>query len=305
MILLLAACSGKKSKVLSQEDMAQLMADIHMAEGMVDVNYSDFHTDSDRLALRMSIYEAHGVTREQVDSSFEWYGHHIEDYIKVYDRTIEILESRQSTLLAKATEKITAEGDSVDIWPYSPHFEISRRAPSGIITFDIEADSNWHDADVMRLKYKMVKTTEPVLARIVIEYADGTSFFNYVIGNTTGFNNIDVRVDSLRGPVRVAGYMMATPKADETVIIDSISLVKMRGFLSTRYVGQRPFDYNIKSKEEQEEQTTVNNDTLPSDGSMPAFDSKPIKATAPGAHQAPQQVWRTTSPIKRAGNNRR
>lgn len=52
MILLLAACSGKKSKVLSQEDMAQLMADIHMAEGMVDVNYSDFHTDSDTRSAR-------------------------------------------------------------------------------------------------------------------------------------------------------------------------------------------------------------------------------------------------------------
>ena len=90
------SCRHTPEGVLEQEEMAQLMADIHMGEALVDFNYSTYPNDSTRKMLKQSIYAAHKVTAEEVAPSLEWYGKHIEDYITVYDRTLEIIQQRQS-----------------------------------------------------------------------------------------------------------------------------------------------------------------------------------------------------------------
>lgn len=244
-ILLFAGCGKKEKMVLDTEEMASLMADIHIAEAVVDLNHDEYQTDSARLVLRRSIYDAHGVTPRQVDSSFVWYGYHIEDYMKVYERTIEILNDRQHTLLSESSRQVAIAGDSVDIWPMSRHFEFSRRSPSRILTFSIPSDSNWRNNDVFTLRLNMVTATNPVIARMVVEYADGTSYYNLAAGKNKGTAEVSIRVDSTLSPIRIAGYIITRPDDRETVRLDSISLVRLRKHLSKKYFSQRPFNYGI------------------------------------------------------------
>lgn len=248
LLLVPAGCKEENKVVLDKEEMASLMADIHMAEAAVDLNYQRFPSDSSRMALKQSIFRAHGVTQEQVDSSFSWYGYHIEEYMLVYDRTLEILKERQKDLLSTSTERIAVAGDSVDVWPMSQHMEFSRRSPSRILTFALEADSNWHDKDVFSLNMNVVGAQVPLIARMAVEYADGTSGFNLTTSRDKGRTDVAVRVDSARNPVRIVGYIIASPKEDETVRIDSISLTRMRAELAKRYFSMRRFDYGIKQK---------------------------------------------------------
>ena len=70
------------------------MADIHTGEAVVEQNRQYYPDDSARQVFRQSIYMKHGITPEQFDSSLSWYGHHITEYMALYDRTIEILENR-------------------------------------------------------------------------------------------------------------------------------------------------------------------------------------------------------------------
>lgn len=243
--ILFAAC-GKKSMVLDKEEMASLMADMHIAEAVVDMNNSAFPTDSSRQALKQSIYAAHGVTSEQVDSSYVWYGYHIEDYMEVYDRTIEIIEERQRDMLTASSEQIVVAGDSVDIWPMASRLEFSQRSPSRILTFSIPADSNWRDRDVFSLRFNMASAKRPVIARMNIEYADGSTYYNLVAGKNKGMADVSVRIDSARQPVKIVGYLMANPDQNETVLLDSIALVRMREYIPTHYFSMRQFTYGAK-----------------------------------------------------------
>lgn len=232
--------------VLDKEEMASLMADMHIAEAMVDMNNSLFPTDSSRQALKQSIYAAHGVTSAQVDSSYAWYGYHIEDYMEVYDRTIAIIEERQRQMLTASAEQVLVAGDSVDIWPMAPQMEISSRSPLRIVTFSIPADSNWRHHDVFALRYHIASAKMPVVARMNVEYAEGTTFFSVQGGKSKGTGEVSVRIDSALQPQRIVGYIMAAPQPDETVMLDSISLVRMREYIPTPYFSMRQFNYGAK-----------------------------------------------------------
>ena len=288
-IVLLCACHKSNDMVLDKEEMASLLADIHMAEAVVEYNRADFYTDSAKMLLRRSVYDAHGVTPEQVDSSFSYYGYHIEDYMKVYDRVQEILEERQKDLIASAIEKVIAVGDSVDIWPMSRHFEFSRRAPSRILTFSVPVDTNWRDRDVFTLKFHMHPSKEATLARLVVNYADGTSNFALQDGKNNGIGKVSVRIDSARLPIGITGYMLARPKGDETVRIDSISFTRMRANLVQQYIPERFFDYNIKPKPEATDSVAADSVAVPTanhPGGSSVTTTHPA-ATTPGAHREP------------------
>lgn len=255
--LLIASCGKKDNIVLDKDEMASLMADIHIAEAVVDLNQNLFGDDSSKMLLKQSIYAAHGVTAEVVDSSYRWYGHHIEDYMEVYDKTIKILSNRQKELISATNEQIIIAGDSVNVWPMSNHFEFSNRAATRLVTFTVPADSNWRNNDVFTLRFNMATAKNPVTARMVIEYADGKSFYNIAGGKSKGFGEVSIRVDTTMSPVKIAGYIITQPEKNEIVRIDSISLVRMRQNLSKQYFSQRPFHYGIKPKPKKETTDSV------------------------------------------------
>lgn len=118
-VLALSACSKVPSGVIAPEEMAQLLADIHTGESVIDMNRMEFSSDSAKQAYKQSVYARHGVTAEQVDSSFGWYGRNISQYMEVYDRTIEILDRRliETGNRIAADAALSIAGDSVDVWP--------------------------------------------------------------------------------------------------------------------------------------------------------------------------------------------
>lgn len=274
--LIFIGCGEKNKIVLDTDDMASLMADIHIAEAVVNLNHNDFDDDSSKMLLKQSIYAAHGVTAEQVDSSYKWYGHHVEDYMEVYEKTIKILNERQGELLSASSRQVAAEGDSVDIWPMSSRMEFSRQSPSRLITFSIPADSNWQNNDVFTLRFNMASAIKPVTARMVVEYADGTSFYNLAAGKNKGKGEVSLRVDSTLSPIRIAGYIITHPEQKETVRIDSISLVRMRSHLFKKYFSQRPFKYGLKPKpKEDTDSSTTASDSVPATGANTLPDAAP------------------------------
>lgn len=98
--------------------MAGMLADMYMAESLVEMHHSDFTSDSARRVLRQSVYAKYGVSAQEFDSSLMWYGQHFDTYMKVNERTVEILNERDkklgSAILATNTSFF---GDSVDVWP--------------------------------------------------------------------------------------------------------------------------------------------------------------------------------------------
>ena len=84
-ILLFSAC-GRPSWVLSEEQMEDVLFDIHIADAEISNSYSDFQKEEIRQELYASVYKKHEITQQQFDTSLVWYGQHLKKYFAIYER---------------------------------------------------------------------------------------------------------------------------------------------------------------------------------------------------------------------------
>lgn len=226
----LTSCSKVPRSVIQPEEMARLMADVHTAEGVIDMNHRRFHSDSSRQVLRQSVYMRHGVTAEQVDSSLAWYGRNITYYMDVYDRTIEILDHRliESGNRLAAAAALSIAGDSVDVWPGARLLRINDRLPSKLFTFSYDADQNWEPGDSYTWRAKFFNSTELNRWGIVAEYTNGT--LEYQAGNVNGdgWHEMVFVTDSTLTAKRIYGFLSAANKPGLETVLDSVEMIRKR-----------------------------------------------------------------------------
>ena len=256
----ISSCSKTPEGVLNQEEMASLMADIHMGEAVIDYNYSTFPNDSTRKMLKQSIYLAHGVDQEIVDTSFVWYGNHIEDYIKVYDRAIEIIQDRQRDYVNASNSQITIAGDSVEVWNGPRHVIVNNRIPASFITFNVRPDSIWQNGDVYMLSYKTISNSQPVKSKLLVDYSDGSTSYVDKIVNEKSKNLLRIQVDSTLTPLRVYGYINIPANQQSYYEVDSIALTRMRKNLFEKsYMINTVFRNGIIKPQEPSDDSVDNN----------------------------------------------
>lgn len=225
---LLGGCRKQPDGVLSREEMALVVADLHMADGVTALNYSQYPTDSARQALKQSVLAARGVTQQQLDTSFMWYGNHLDKYMEVCDRVIEILHERQNSIAAGASAQIAMAGDSVELWPNARHIIGTPRMLSRVMTFTLDPDTNWRPGDIYTLQYKVINARNRVASRILADYSDGTTDYRDEPGTSQGTASLKLQLDSTRTPERVYGYIILDPDRRDYFHLDSISLVRTR-----------------------------------------------------------------------------
>lgn len=227
-VFAVVACSRVPGNVIPPEDMAELLADIHIGEGVTDQS-SDFRSDSMRRILKQSIYARHGVNSAKVDTSMIWYGRHLDEYQKVYDRTIEILEEKYADATANAVgEAMAIAGDSVDVWNLASHFALTGLDRPQYFTFSIESDENWNPGDAYTWKFKTINNADALGLRLMVDYNDG--FTEVTTSSTTddGWHNVQLSLDSTRTADRIYGVAAFNVNPDNHLYIDSISLVRKR-----------------------------------------------------------------------------
>lgn len=228
-ILAVTSCNRVPSYVIEPDEMASLMADMHIAESVVDLNRRDYPSDSMLSVMKQSVLARHGVTQAQLDTSFDWYGHNIGRYMEVYDRTIEILETRiAETGNRIAAEAVSVAGDSVDVWSNSPFISVSDLSPSKIVTFALNRDENLEAGDSYTWRAKFVNNSEPSVWSIVAEYGDGAREVINSDINGDGWQEIKLVTDSTRIIECIYGYMSLRPKQHTTLWADSIMLIRNR-----------------------------------------------------------------------------
>lgn len=229
-LLLAVACKKVPSDVIQPDDMASLMADIHTAEAVVDMNHSSYSNDSLKLTMRQSVYMRHGVTSAEVDSSIAWYGRNIGHYMDVYDRTIEILEHRliETGNRIAADNALSIAGDSVDVWPNARFISLNDRLPSHFVTFSFGRDPNWQRGDNYAWRAKFFNADTRMEWLMGIEYADGSIEWHNETPEGDGWKEISLQTDSTRQPTRLFGYLSGNNTRGTELRIDSVSLVRKR-----------------------------------------------------------------------------
>lgn len=234
--MLAAGCSRRPSMVLGQEDMAQLMADLHEAEGLVDQNYTVYRSDSSKLRLRQAVYVKHGVTQAEVDSSLAWYGYNIERYTKVYDRVLEILEKRLKSVRSQGGEAsrpdmtFAVEGDSAVVWRTYTPLLFSPRMERELVNTSLQRDQYWREGDRYVLRFKSVGASEPMMARVTVNYARDSTATRMWQGEMDGWHTLTVDTDTaIMAQSVVMELRYAAPRDTRGIAaIDSVTLTRIR-----------------------------------------------------------------------------
>ena len=230
----LAGCRKTPEGIIAPDKMALLLADIHTTEAALDGNASGFATDSAKRALMQSLFAKHGVTSAQVDTSFYWYGAHLEEYMKVYDMTIETLQKRiaeAENAGAKADEtprQVSEDGDSVNIFRTTPSMRLTAGTPSEYIPFHFATDKNWDRGDRYTLSARTLYANAPLQLMLVVDYNDGTAEYATLRRSSDATQHLTLATDSSKVATSVYGYIHYSPSERETVFVDSISLVRVR-----------------------------------------------------------------------------
>lgn len=235
-LLLLIGCSKTPSGIIGKEKMARIIADLSIAEAIIETDSRSFPDDSSKIVLKQSIFAKNRVTPEQVDTSLRWYGRNMDILVEVYDRAIEMTEADMKKNALNSTPSISTaprsiyatEGDSVNLWSGPAAQLFAAIMPANIITFSVSSDRNWEKGDIFVVSAKALGAVEPVQFVLTAEYQDGSR--EYVANTVTGskWNHLKLPMDPEKAATSVHGYILYTPRADEVVALDSISLVKTR-----------------------------------------------------------------------------
>ncbi len=228
-VVVLIGCNSTPEHVIPPEKMARLLADIHTGESVVEINRSDYIDDSLKKTLKQSIYAKHSVTAQQVDTSFVWYGHNIEQYIKVYDRVIEILDEEIKGIGTIGDGmQITVAGDSADVWNGVRFCILDYNAPSEYISFSINKDDNWNKGDNYQWQMKLFNNRSAMEWLLFADYDDGTTDYYGESKTVDGWNRLSFVVDSTKNATRLYGVVRIDLAPGERVFVDSISLIRTR-----------------------------------------------------------------------------
>lgn len=234
LLLLAAACSSTPDYVIPQKKMAALMADIYTGDAVVESASRDWRQDSVRRVLLHSIYQRHGVTAEDVDTSLVWYGHNIQAYMDMCKLTEDILQQRideverQGGHSDRVVAAVTVDGDSVDVWAGARTRRNTPLSPSEYTTFVLQPDRNWDLGDRYTLSMKGVQTRMPLTMTLTVEYNNGSGETRTFVGPAEGLNRVTLVLDSARTASSVYGSFRYTPAPGEVSYLDSISLYRTR-----------------------------------------------------------------------------
>ena len=251
--LSLISCDKTPHGVISINHMADLIADLQIAEAYMEHHPTEFADDSSKLVMKQSVFKKHGITIQEYDSSLVWYAHNMEDYVKAHDKALNKIQARYDKLVKNGDKnlpdkneitvnnphkgpvwgskypqlaKVGAKGDTADLWQGNRSYMFTQGARRGFIPFDIVPDAEKRPGDRYQLVYKLARGGNELKASLNVDYTDGATAQVIRTTSSDGWVTIDVQSDSARQVRRVYGYLSYNIGRGSVAYVDSLMLVR-------------------------------------------------------------------------------
>ena len=151
-LLLFCACADKrKGQVLPTAKLEAILYDYHLTQ--VIVNDLPFSQRYKKELYFEYVYDKHGVTKAEVDSSLAYYARYPKGLSEIYVRLSDRIEEDIKRLAEeeqplKVREPIAVVGDSANLW-YDVNFVEMNSSPlkGNIYSFSIPTDTNFKALD--------------------------------------------------------------------------------------------------------------------------------------------------------------
>lgn len=220
------SCIDNSSLVVDDDKMVDLLVDLHKYEAILAMRTGEFNSDSVKKVYRQTILKKHGVSQEQFDSSLAWYGRHIDDYVKIYDRVLQEYDRQILATNDRAAE--TGEiyegiaNDAENMWTLAPLYIISSKDENKNIIFEITDSNLFNNGDRLRWQLRVTNVTQEVSMMLGVDYDNNSTSFMSKDIRKDGKYNITLQTDSSLKVERLFGIVRCNPKQKEVLFFDSI-----------------------------------------------------------------------------------
>ena len=155
----LVGCKPRVPKeYLQPGKMEDILYDYLLADGMAHVEGNYQELAFRREAYREAALRKHGVSEAEFDSSLVYYYRHTKLLHDIYQKISKRLNNDAIALGATANEisqfeGIASQGDTATVWSNTQTVVLMPMAPYNYVTFDIKADTTYHEGDKMILSF--------------------------------------------------------------------------------------------------------------------------------------------------------
>jgi len=113
LIILSTACR-KDNHIIPEEKFVDVLVDLHLADAIALHNnprYSGFALDS--AELYGTLFNNHGVTREQFDSTVRYLGSNPDEFLEIYDKVIAKLQILNDEIMDIRENEVSEKGELI------------------------------------------------------------------------------------------------------------------------------------------------------------------------------------------------
>lgn len=224
--LLPVSCQSQPDYLIEEEKMTELLTDVHMSEGLIDlqskVNKNDPEYGKQVMA---SVLKKYNVSKADYDSSLVWYSQHLNTFIRIYKHVNKNLSERQDywSELAASVDAFgsSPSGDSVNLWRQDPYLLMDEARLSLSRVWRFSADTAYHAGDTIRwqMHFPDLPGGEVLVASLaLLSPEDGTGGRVLLDGATTPMLSRDTLVTLI---------CAADPDKEISQVIAALHLMKM------------------------------------------------------------------------------
>lgn len=258
---LLVGCGKQIPKdIIQPEQMEQVLYDYHLSLAMgSNLSYEENYQ---KQAYKNYVFQKHGITAAEFDSSMVWYTRHTEELANLYRKLGDRFrtEKKQMQVLLALRENsavISAPGDTVDIWYNRKVYWLKDAPLAHRITFEIPADSNFHPKDrfVWSADYVFLSPGRSEATMGFNVLFDNDSVVGQVVRFTeSGPQQLVLQSDSAYAIKKVSGFIyyatQDSTQNDAGLVINGVTLMRYHA-LPTDSLAANPVDGAEKALDNQ------------------------------------------------------
>jgi hypothetical protein len=145
----MACAPSLPSGVLSEDDMEDVLYDMHVAQAV----YENAPQEQNIITLRASVLKKYDISQEEWDSSFNYYCRNADKLHGIYKRLNERIQQDVVALGGKVDGMMDDGADTTNVWKNESAFILMQQSPFNLLTYAVEPDSTFEDGDRLTLQF--------------------------------------------------------------------------------------------------------------------------------------------------------
>ena len=240
LMLLFAACDERPKDVLSRGKMEDVLYDYHIMQGIVNDLPAEEREEKAQDYMN-AVFEKHGITEAQFDSSIVYYNRHTKDLHKIYSNLKERYTAvNEEIQLVNGNNDMMAifstGGDTTNLWSSAKLLTLRNKDLLNKESFTIHADTSFRRQDqfILTLSPVFIKERQEdydihLQVGLSVLYKNGKHIGTTRTINSNGIQQLTLQTSQDEDIKSVTGFFYYKGKKESRnlCLIDNISLIRM------------------------------------------------------------------------------